>query len=66
MSGASIRSVGCDFRVAIVGGGICGLVAAIGLNKAGIKVDIFESAASSSSHISESRSDRAHRSPLMI
>ncbi|KAI0060928.1 FAD/NAD-P-binding domain-containing protein [Artomyces pyxidatus] len=33
-----------DFRVAIVGGGICGLVCAIGLTRAGIKVDIFEAA----------------------
>ncbi|KAI0060946.1 FAD/NAD-P-binding domain-containing protein [Artomyces pyxidatus] len=33
-----------DFRVAIVGGGICGLVCAIGLTRAGIKIDIFEAA----------------------
>lgn len=35
-----------EFRVAIVGGGICGLVAAIGLNNSGIRVDIFECAVS--------------------
>lgn len=44
MARDGIRSMGGDFRVAIVGGGICGLVAAIGLNKAGIRVDIYESA----------------------
>lgn len=35
-----------DFRVAIVGGGICGLLCAIGLTKGGFEVDIFESAVS--------------------
>ncbi|KAA1468748.1 FAD/NAD-P-binding domain-containing protein [Dentipellis sp. KUC8613] len=38
------ESVTKDFRVAIVGGGICGLVCAIGLVRAGIKVNIFEAA----------------------
>jgi salicylate hydroxylase len=33
-----------DFNVAIVGGGMCGLVLAIALNRAGIEVDLFESA----------------------
>ncbi|KAI0272657.1 FAD/NAD-P-binding domain-containing protein [Gloeopeniophorella convolvens] len=33
-----------DFCVAIVGGGICGVILAIGLRRAGIKVDIFEAA----------------------
>ncbi|KAG6809897.1 hypothetical protein H0H92_014216 [Tricholoma furcatifolium] len=33
-----------DFRVAIVGGGMCGLACAVGLMKAGIHVDIFEQA----------------------
>ncbi|KAI0255796.1 hypothetical protein BJV78DRAFT_1368771 [Lactifluus subvellereus] len=33
-----------DFRVAIVGGGVCGIVLAIGLCRAGVKVDIFEAA----------------------
>lgn len=33
-----------EFRVAIVGGGICGLLCAIGLTKGGFEVDIFESA----------------------
>ncbi|KAI0318092.1 FAD/NAD-P-binding domain-containing protein [Amylostereum chailletii] len=33
-----------NFQVAIVGGGICGLVFAIALAKAGVKVDIFEAA----------------------
>ena len=31
-----------DFRVAIVGGGVCGLTCAIALAKEGILVDIFE------------------------
>ncbi|KAA1472118.1 FAD/NAD(P)-binding domain-containing protein [Dentipellis sp. KUC8613] len=33
-----------NFRVAIVGGGVCGVVCAIGLQRAGIHVDIFEAA----------------------
>ncbi|EIM86775.1 FAD/NAD-P-binding domain-containing protein [Stereum hirsutum FP-91666 SS1] len=33
------------FSISIVGGGICGLLCAIALNKAGIKVDVFEAAA---------------------
>ncbi|TFY55993.1 hypothetical protein EVG20_g9106 [Dentipellis fragilis] len=33
-----------NFRVAIVGGGVCGVVCAIGLQRAGIYVDIFEAA----------------------
>ncbi|OAX30898.1 FAD/NAD(P)-binding domain-containing protein, partial [Rhizopogon vinicolor AM-OR11-026] len=33
-----------DFRVAIVGGGICGLACAVYLLRAGIHVDLFESA----------------------
>ncbi|KAG5724529.1 hypothetical protein E4T56_gene17434 [Termitomyces sp. T112] len=35
-----------DFRVAIVGGGMCGLVCAIGLAKAGVHVETFEQATS--------------------
>ncbi|KAI1793193.1 FAD/NAD(P)-binding domain-containing protein [Ganoderma leucocontextum] len=34
-----------DFRVAIVGGGVSGLVCAIALQRAGVSVDIFEAAA---------------------
>jgi salicylate hydroxylase len=33
-----------DFQVAIVGGGIVGLVCAVGLAKAGLQVDVFEAA----------------------
>lgn len=33
-----------DFKVAIVGGGVVGLTCAVGLRRAGIKVDVFESA----------------------
>ncbi|VDB92183.1 unnamed protein product [Peniophora sp. CBMAI 1063] len=33
-----------DFNVAIVGGGIVGLICAIGLARAGVQVDVFESA----------------------
>lgn len=33
-----------DFAVAIVGGGIAGLVCAVGLARAGIEVDVFEAA----------------------
>ena len=33
-----------DFHVAIVGGGMCGLACAVYLSRAGIKVDLFESA----------------------
>ena len=35
-------------KVAVVGGGICGLAAAIGLSRAGVDVDLYESAVSSS------------------
>lgn len=35
------------FSISIVGGGICGLLCAIGLNRAGVKVDVFEAAVSS-------------------
>ncbi|KAL0951681.1 hypothetical protein HGRIS_008360 [Hohenbuehelia grisea] len=33
-----------DFKVAIVGGGMCGLLCAYGLGRRGIQVDVFESA----------------------
>ncbi|TFY82399.1 hypothetical protein EWM64_g1611 [Hericium alpestre] len=33
-----------DFSVAVVGGGVCGLLTAIGLIRAGIKIEIFEAA----------------------
>lgn len=33
-----------DFRVAIVGGGLCGLACAVYLLRAGIHVNVFESA----------------------
>ena len=33
-----------DFQVTIIGGGIVGLVCAIGLARAGVHVDIFEAA----------------------
>ncbi|KAH7923897.1 FAD/NAD(P)-binding domain-containing protein [Leucogyrophana mollusca] len=33
-----------DFRVAIIGGGMCGLACAVALSRAGIQVDIYESA----------------------
>ncbi|ESK92133.1 salicylate hydroxylase [Moniliophthora roreri MCA 2997] len=34
-----------DFNVAVVGGGMCGLAAAYGLARAGVSVEVFESAA---------------------
>lgn len=37
-----------DFTVAIVGGGIVGLITAIGLARGGIDVDVFEAAVSES------------------
>ncbi|KAJ6606427.1 hypothetical protein DFH09DRAFT_1256858 [Mycena vulgaris] len=33
-----------DFRVAIIGGGMCGLACAVGLARFGIKADVFEAA----------------------
>lgn len=33
-----------DFTVAIVGGGMVGMMAAVALSRAGIKIDIYESA----------------------
>ncbi|KAJ7771617.1 FAD/NAD-P-binding domain-containing protein [Mycena metata] len=33
-----------DFRVAIIGGGMCGLACAVGLSRFGIHADVFESA----------------------
>ena len=33
-----------DFTVAIVGGGMVGLICAIGLARAGVQVDVFEAA----------------------
>lgn len=33
-----------DFKVAIVGGGMCGLAVAVGLAKGGIDVEIYEAA----------------------
>ena len=35
-----------DFKVAVIGGGVCGLACAIALQKAGISVDLFEAAVS--------------------
>jgi 2-polyprenyl-6-methoxyphenol hydroxylase-like FAD-dependent oxidoreductase len=32
-----------DFNVAVIGGGMVGLVAAIGLSRAGLNVDLYES-----------------------
>nr|VWO96607.1 Mannitol 1-phosphate dehydrogenase [Ganoderma boninense] len=34
-----------DFKVTVIGGGVCGLACAIALQKAGITVDLFEAAA---------------------
>ena len=39
-----IMSSGKDFTVAIVGGGLVGVLCAIGLGRAGIQTDIFEAA----------------------
>ena len=33
-----------DFKVTVIGGGVCGLACAIALQKAGITVDLFEAA----------------------
>ncbi|KAM5540777.1 hypothetical protein V8D89_005421 [Ganoderma adspersum] len=41
MSGASQK----DFKVTVIGGGVCGLACAIALQKADITVDLFEAAA---------------------
>lgn len=41
-----------DFKVAIVGGGMCGLACAVALHKAGVEVDVFESAVSPVSFLS--------------
>ena len=38
-----------DFKVSIVSGGMCGLMCAVGLRRAGIAVEIFESTVSISS-----------------
>lgn len=35
-----------SFRVAIIGGGMCGLLLAIALHRSGIDVEVFESAVS--------------------
>ncbi|KAJ7168296.1 hypothetical protein C8R43DRAFT_1121462 [Mycena crocata] len=40
----SPASTSKDFRVAIVGGGMCGLACAVGLAKFGIQADVFEAA----------------------
>ena len=40
-----------DFQVAIVGGGVSGLVCAIALQHAGVSVDIFEAAVSQASSL---------------
>jgi NADPH-dependent glutamate synthase beta subunit-like oxidoreductase len=42
----SSRAMTKEYKVAIVGGGMCGLVCAIGLQKAGIEVEIYEAAVS--------------------
>ena len=34
--------MGKDFKVAIVGGGMIGLAAAVSLSRAGIEVEVFE------------------------
>ncbi|KAH0591171.1 hypothetical protein H2248_001267 [Termitomyces sp. 'cryptogamus'] len=49
-----------DFRVAIVGGGMCGLVCAIGLAKAGVHVETFEQA------VIEVISDKCVRSLIQV
>ena len=35
-----------DFKVTVIGGGVCGLACAIALQKAGVTVDLFEAAVS--------------------
>lgn len=42
MSDANTRCK--DFKVAIVGGGMCGLAVAVGLGQGGIDVEIYEAA----------------------
>jgi len=40
-----------DFKVALVGGGICGLTCAIALARVGVSVEVFEAAVSPSPDI---------------
>ncbi|KAH8117595.1 FAD/NAD-binding domain-containing protein [Phellopilus nigrolimitatus] len=44
MSSGEANRVSKDLKVAVVGGGMCGLAVAIGLQKAGVDVDIYEAA----------------------
>ncbi|KLO12590.1 FAD/NAD-P-binding domain-containing protein [Schizopora paradoxa] len=44
MNGASATPTKKDLRVAVVGGGICGLICAVGLTKAGVNVHLYEAA----------------------
>ncbi|KAJ6546993.1 hypothetical protein B0H19DRAFT_1163405 [Mycena capillaripes] len=43
-STSTLKANAKDFRVAIVGGGMCGLACAVGLARKGIQADIFEAA----------------------
>lgn len=45
-SGQETRGRRKDLKVAIVGGGMCGLACAVGLKNAGVEVDIYEAAVS--------------------
>lgn len=58
----SIETRPRDFRVPIVGGSICGIVLAIGLCRASVKVDIFEAAGSCAPNVSLFVADSSSRS----
>ena len=47
MSTSQTNGQGRPLKVAVVGGGMCGLAVAIGLTRGGIDVDIYESAVGS-------------------
>lgn len=46
-----------QLRVAIVGGGVCGLTCALALAREGIRAEVFEAAVSHSTHCGVSFSD---------
>ena len=41
-----MQSTKKDLRIAVVGGGLCGLICAVGLTRAGVDVQLYEAAVS--------------------